>query len=135
MQLEHEYFDFLQNIEFAVLSTYKDDPALRDVEVMKAYDRLIKHYKRVKKKMPPMQSTLSGRPAEVYNNVYDMIEWRREKSDGEPEVELEDMPGVGGDVPIVIVIRCLEKLLKSAKNWNKRDGHRGYLTLLETYVK
>ena len=41
MALEDVHLDVLQNIEFAIVSVYRKQHALRDVEVMRALDALI----------------------------------------------------------------------------------------------
>ncbi|MCB9340736.1 MAG: hypothetical protein H6577_21640 [Lewinellaceae bacterium] len=133
MQLETDYLDFLQNIEFAVAEVYKDNPDLRDPDVIKAYDRLVKFYNRKKKRMPELESSLTGISAKVFEAVQTMCEWRRKKEPGET-VELDGFEGIGNDVPIVAVIRCLEKLNKSAEFWHKKDGVRGYLNFVSNFV-
>ena len=43
--LEDVHVDVLQNIEFAIVSVYRKQHALRDVEVMRALDALIDVYR------------------------------------------------------------------------------------------
>ena len=45
MALEDVHFDVLQNIEFAIVSVYRKQHDLRDVEVMRALDALIDVYR------------------------------------------------------------------------------------------
>src|SRR5437870_3808509 len=45
MALEDVHLDVLQNIEFAIVSVYRKQHALRDVEVMRALDALIDVYR------------------------------------------------------------------------------------------
>ncbi|MCO6489109.1 MAG: hypothetical protein J5I98_11860 [Phaeodactylibacter sp.] len=47
MGLEDRHPDILQNIEFAIFSVYRDDPDLRDNDVIKALDALISHTQRL----------------------------------------------------------------------------------------
>lgn len=135
MDLINEYEDVLQNIEATVVGIYRQDPSLKDTEVLKAYDLAIKYYQRKKKKMPEMDYSPSGNTANVYGAVMDICEWRLERGpDEETTVEVEGLEGVGGNVPIVILIRCLEKLHKSVGRWNKKDGVRGYLEFVSQHV-
>lgn len=133
MQLDSDYLDFLQNMESAVVRVYKSNPALRDPDVIKAYDRLIKFYQRKKKHLPEMDLAPSGAAGEVYGAVFLMCEWRRVKEPGET-FEIEGIEGTGGNVPLPVVVRSLEKLLKSANRWHKKDGVRGYLHLTSNFI-
>lgn len=133
MQIEAEYLDFLQNIEAAVLELAKTNSTVKDADIIKAYERLVKFYQRKKQHLPELESTLSGNAAVIFNDVKAVCEWRRRKDPGE-EVVVEDSDGLGHDVPITILIRCLEKLQKSAVNWNKKDGPKGYLNLIGNFI-
>ena len=133
MQLESDYLDFLQNVEAAVLSASKEEPSIKDTDVIKAYERLVKYYQRKKQHLPELESTLTGNAALVFNDAKAVCEWRRKK-DPDEVVVVEDLEGLGSDVPIAILIRCLEKLHKSAVNWNKKDGQRGYLNIISNFI-
>jgi hypothetical protein len=133
MQLESDYLDFLQNVEATVLETFKENPTLKDADVIKAYDRLAKYYHRKKQHLPALESSLTGNAALVFEEAKSVCEWRRKKDAGE-QVEEEDLEGLGNDVPIAVLVRCIEKLHKSAENWTKRDGPRGYLSLISNYI-
>ncbi len=133
MQLESEYLDFFQNVEFVVLQVFKDNPDLKDADVIKAYDRLVKYYHRKKQHLPALESSLTGNAALVFEEAKSMCERRRKKETGEL-VEVEDLEGLGNDVPIAILVRCLEKLHKSSERWNKKDGPRGYLNLISQFI-
>lgn len=133
MQLEAHYLDFLQNMEFAVVQVYKENPGLNDPDVIKAYDRLIKFYDRKKKHLPEMDLMPAGNAGLVYDAVFAICEWQRVKSPGET-VELEGMEADVGNVPLPVVIRCLEKLHKSAGNWHKRNGIRGYIDTIVQFI-
>ena len=133
MQLESDYLDFLQNIEFAVVQVYKENPELRDTDVIKAYERLVKFYQRKKKHLPEMELMPDGNAGLVYNAVYPVCEWRREKEAGE-SVEIQGFEGTGNDMSIVALVRCLEKLHKSSERWHKKDGVRGYLNFVSNFI-
>ncbi len=135
MDLISEYEDVLQSIEATVVGIYRQNPSLKDTEVLKAYDLAIKYYQRKKKKMPAMDYSLSGNTAIVYYAVMKVCEWRLERGPGEKAPPaMEGMEGLGGNVPIVILIRCLEKLHLSVERWHKKDGVRGYLNFISQYV-
>ncbi len=43
---EEQYLDVLQNIEFAITSTYREHPELTDASVDQVLDGLMRHYRR-----------------------------------------------------------------------------------------
>lgn len=133
MQLESDYLDFLQNIEFAVMEVFKENPDMGDPDVQRAYDRLVKFYQRKKKHLPETEVTLSGHARKVFDAAYAVCEWRRKKGPGEP-IGLDGYKVIGNDVPIVAVVRSLEKLHKSVERWHKKDGHSGYLTFISGFI-
>jgi len=44
MKVEDEYRDVLQNVEFAIVDTYRDHPGMSDYAVMRALEALIDVY-------------------------------------------------------------------------------------------
>jgi len=45
MAVEEEYQDVLQNIEFAIVSTYHDHPEMMDAHVIRALEAVIGNYR------------------------------------------------------------------------------------------
>lgn len=129
MNVVHQYPDILQNIEFAIVRTFRERPELRDPEVIAAMEKLITYYTRMKKNLPPLPIVLPERSMAVLEAMKSFCEVRRE--DGEVHTQSGDpMPRV----PLRIVILCLERLLDSARKWHKKDGQRGYLNYISQFM-
>ncbi|MEK7253889.1 MAG: hypothetical protein AAB316_04035 [Bacteroidota bacterium] len=135
MSVTEDYLDVLQNIEFGIVQVFKENPQMRDPEVIKALEAATRFYQRKKKGFSAQPVSLTGNSLLVFQAVTDACEWRREKAPGEPAIEIQHMPGAGGDVPIPILVRCLEKLTKSANFWFKNNGQRGYLNYISEFVR
>jgi hypothetical protein len=132
MQIESDYIDFLQNVEAILLEMFKANPTIKDAEAIKAYDRLVKYYQRKKQRLPEMDSSLTGNAALIFEEAKLVCEWRRKKDANEAVSDSPD--GLGNDVPIAVLVRCLEKLHKSAEFWTKKDGPRGYLSMISNFI-
>lgn len=131
MAVEEEYLDVLQNIEFAIVSVYKEHPDLRDTQVMRALDALIDHYRAEARGHHPKEHRLPETEALIFERVKDMCEIRlgREKlatelPDLSPETKTADE-----------ILTCLRKIRKSADKWNKRGGRQGYLQFVTSFIK
>ena len=129
MNVTQEYPDILQNIEFSIVSIYKEQPELRDPEVIAALEKLVSFYTRQKKNLPALPVKLAPRSLAVFNAMKNICEMRREGSGAET-----DDGNPFQKVPLRILILCLERLLDSAQNWHKRDGQRGCLQFISNFV-
>jgi hypothetical protein len=132
MQLERDFEDFLQNVEATVIGVYRDNPELKDEDVLKAYDKLIAFYERKKKRLPEIPTSITGNAAQVLDAVKKVCEWRRKKDQNEHH-DSDGLGDLGNDVPIAPLLRCLEKLRKSVDFW-KKTGVRAYLTHVSKFV-
>ena len=131
MDIETEYQDVLQNIEFAIVSVYHEQPELLDYDVETVLAALIQAYRAEQSQRPAKPPALNPLRQELYSRVHHMCEFRLGREDlsaaGGPEPEL--VP-VGVDVMIL----CLKRIRKSVKTWSKQGGRRGYLSFIEQYV-
>jgi hypothetical protein len=125
INVTEQYNDFLLSIEMNVIDLYRQNPQLRDPDVMKAYDAAIRHYQRLKKGFPAQPVSLTGYSLDIYNAVIESCELRREKKPGETVVSPLNLAGIGNDIPLPTLLRCLEKLSKSVNFWFKNNGQRG----------
>src|SRR5882762_4635019 len=76
MALEDVHLDVLQNIEFAIVSVYRKQHALRDVEVMRALDALIDVYRAKARGHTPKEVNLPEPENTVFQQAYTMCEFR-----------------------------------------------------------
>ena len=131
MALEDVHLDVLQNIEFAIVSVYRKQHDLRDVEVMRALDALIDVYRAEARGHTPKDVSLTGSEGMVFQRAKEMCEFRlgRQAVVTRPQVPFE------GDKTIHDILACLRKIRKSVERWNKRGGQQGYLQFVSAFVK
>jgi hypothetical protein len=126
---EERFADVLQNIESAIISVYRANPALVDYEVDGGLGALIVHYGAVRQgKEPPPPPTDENR-RRVFEAVRRICDWRLGR--GEPLPGFEPFPGPQS---IDDIVACLKRVRKSAQGWTKRGGRTGYLTFIRKYI-
>jgi len=126
MRFEEKYLDVLQNIEFSILSTYREYPKISDYSVMNMLEVLINIYTSEEMGRSPRQSSLSDLEEILLENVKDICEWRLGRISMDKEI-----PEI---TSIEEIILCLKRILKSVKKFNK-NGDRGYITFIIQFVK
>jgi len=136
MGLEDKHLDLLQNIEFMVVSVFRDDPAMEDREAIRALDALVQYQRRVAANQTPTPpENLSDNEALIFERVLGIIEERRaiappEEPSKKPVSRLRGNPNSFDN----IILACLRKIHKSAVRWNKRNGKQGYLKFAIQYL-
>jgi hypothetical protein len=131
--VEDNYPDVLQNIEFAVVSTYRLHREMSDYDIIRVLEALIDSYTAEKIGRPERNARLSELEKVLAGRVREMCEWRlgRGKPDGLPEAsEMALEPNTVDEI-----ILCLKRILKSANRWNKQGGRQGYLNFVVQYVR
>src|SRR5438309_945887 len=119
--IEDQYLDVLQNIEFAIVSVYREHPDMLDSEVEKALNTVLLDYQAEKQQRTPHNPTLGTLPEMLYVRVKQMCEWRLGRA------TLESSKGVQGldQLPprsLDEVIACLKRIRKSVRTWNRQAG-------------
>jgi len=76
MTCEDQYLDLLQNIEFAIISVYRQQPRLRDSVVLWAVAALIEHYRAEARGQTPKPVTLPETEAQIFARVQELYEVR-----------------------------------------------------------
>jgi hypothetical protein len=131
MVLEEEYLDVLQNIEFAIVSVYRERNDLRDYEVMRALDALIDFYRAEARGHIPKEFHLPEKEALVFQRVQDMCEFRLGRENLGSNVQAISIEKKTADE----ILACLRKIRKSVDRWNKQGGKQGYLQFVSEFVK
>jgi hypothetical protein len=131
---ERQYEDVLQNIEFAIVSTYRENPDVTDWAVEAALDALIRTYQAETsgRAMPALR--LSDLERRLYDRVHTMCEWRlgREQLlDEQDKSAFPEMPPKTLDE----IVACLKRVRTSVKRWHKSGGRRGYLDFVSQYIR
>ena len=131
MALEDVHLDVLQNIEFAIVSVYRKQHDLRDVEVMRALDALIDVYRAEARGHTPKDMSLTGPEGIVFQRTQEMCEYRL----GRQAVATRIQVPFEGDKTAHDILACLRKIRKSVERWNKRGGQQGYLEFVSEFVQ
>jgi hypothetical protein len=129
-----EYLDVLQNIEFALVSAYGDNPDLTDTGTMFAIETLIKVYSGQLQGREVALPQFKPEEQTAYDRAKAMCEWRlgraSMKDNKGKEVKMDTEP-----LTLEEIIACLKRIRKSIETWYKRGGRRGYYEFVRQYVK
>lgn len=127
---EDQYLDVLQNLEFAIISVYHDNPDLHDRQVDRALELLIRLYRAQQIDRSIRLPRLTEAVQLVYDRVKAMCDMRLGKG------SFEGDPIIPSDMALTLdeIIACLERLRKSIDRWTNLHGRQGYLKFIEPYV-
>lgn len=131
--VEEKYEDVLQNIEFAIVQTYRQQPQLIDFEVDQAVEALVRSYTAELLQRPPSPPRLKERPMQVYDSARAMCEWRLGRNPMET-VQGQSLPVAPPPVSLEVIIACLKRIRRSIKLWTKEGGRQGYLHFVEQFL-
>lgn len=129
MDVTREFLDVLQNIEAVIVTVCRENPELKDAEVILATERLIGRYTREKKKLPALPLKLSGKNLLLFESMREMCETRLTRESANVVVD-----ETGYRVPLRIMVLCLERLHDSMHLWNKKDGAKGYVNFVSQFM-
>jgi len=130
---EQEYEDVLQNIEFVIVSVYREHPEITDWTVETALDGLVRVYQAEGLGRAAPKLRLSEQEQQVFDRVRAMCEWRM----GREWLTVEDNQPVLPEMPTKTldeISACLKRIRTSVKRWNKSGGRRGYLDFVSQYI-
>jgi hypothetical protein len=127
MALEDDYPEVLHNIEFAIVSVYREQSDLHDFTVIRALDALIDVYRAEFRGHTPKIIHLPEPENLIFQRIQTMCEISLGRSN--------EAPALRGDVKTVdVILACVRKIRKSVDRWNKRGGQQGYLQFVCQYV-
>lgn len=115
MQFEEQYEDMLQNIEFGIISVYRDHPQMVDHTAMRALEALIDHYVAQKIGRAPKRFALDALETATFDRMKAMCDWRLGIEPG-PNNEIRVNP-----LTVDEILQCLKRILKSTHHWNKDE--------------
>lgn len=131
MAIEDDYADVLQNIEFAIVTVYRQRRDVRDYDVMRALDALIEHYRAESRGHPPKQLNLLEKEALLFQLTQEMCEFRLgRKGMGPKDAMLPPM-----SITVDEILTCLRKIRRSVDKWNRQGGAQGYLKFVDQFIK
>lgn len=132
-EFEPEYQDVLQNIEFAIVSVYREHPGLLDYGVDSALNALIVVYQAEQKHRVSRPTVLSPLAQDVFTRVHAMCEWRLGR-----EAFTSDEPGAEiphpSPVSLEEIVACLKRVRKSVRTWTQEEGQQGYLRFVSRFI-
>jgi hypothetical protein len=131
MNVEEEHLDVLQNIEFAIVNTYRLHPNLVDFDVETVLNELIRTYQAEQNNRTYTARLPTELTQMLYPAVKSMCDWRLGRSELSAGGPTPQVPPVSHEV----MIACLKRIRKSVQTWNKRGGRRGYLSFVQEYVR
>src|SRR5208283_4347303 len=110
MRVEDEHLDVLQNIEFAIVTEFRKDGAILDLNVLDAVNALVRHYEAEIEGRKPSEPRLSDLSRRIFVSVRAMCEWRLGRAPG-PIPEITDEPAPQPKTTEEIVV-CLKRIHK-----------------------
>ena len=131
MKVEEEFQDVLQNIEFAIVSEFRRDRSILDMDAMDAVKALARRYDAEDQGRTPSPPRLTERSQKVYDAAHKACEWRLgRKVQGSPFPDNEGMRTIS----FADMVACLKRLRNSIEFWNKEGGRQGYLSYVQQYI-
>jgi hypothetical protein len=132
MRVEDEHLDVLQNMEFAIVTEFRKDGAILDLNVLDAVNALVRHYEAETEGRRPPEPRLSDLSRRIFASVRAVREWRLGRSPG-PAPEITDEPESDPKTTEEIVA-CLKRIHKSIGRWTKESGTRGDLEFAGRFI-
>jgi hypothetical protein len=131
---EEQFEDVLQNIEFAIVSTYQERPdEISDWSVESALDALIRAYGAEHSGRTLRPARLSKAEQTIYDRVRGMCEWRLGRE--QPQIEGASILQEIEPKTLDEIVACLKRVRTSVKRWHKSGGRRGYLDFVSMYIR
>jgi len=132
-EFEVEYQDVLQNIEFAIVSVYREHSELLDYEVERALNALIVAYQAEQQHRVSRPTALSPLAQQVFTRVNAMCEWRLGREAFTAEEPGAEIPHPS-PVSLEEIVACLKRTRKSVKTWTQEGGRQGYLRFVSKFI-
>jgi hypothetical protein len=123
MTIETEYQEILQNIELEIITYYRQEPELIDLEVLTGIEWVTRLYHGEAQGKTLSPRPISGLSAEVANRVKDKCDILKQLSiDG----------AIATSASPAEITDCLKRIQSSIKLWNKQ-GRQGYLKYIAQF--
>jgi hypothetical protein len=129
-----QFYDVLQNVEFAISCAWENELDLLDFDVIDALDALVRRYAAEGQGRTPPVLRLSERAKHVYVMAERMCEWRLGRTTLNEDEQDSVIPHTEYRTVDEILV-CLKRIRKSAHIWNEQLGRQGYLSYITNFFR
>ena len=130
MRVEDEYFDVLQNLEWAIVNEFRGDPSILDLDARDAVHALVRHYEAESESRSAPGARLSDRARRIFDAVRPICEWRLGRAPAPHKSPSE----LDKTLTAAELVLCLKRIRKSIDYWTKEGGRQGYLNFVAEHV-
>lgn len=133
-RFEEQYLDVLQNIEFAIITTYRQNRSLTDYDVDTVLSALLHAYRSEQQNEAFRPPAMKPPVQEMYEAVKQACDWRLGRVGLAAETPQQAQPS---PKPITVdeIMACLRRIRKSVNFWNReRAGTQGYLQFIDQFM-
>lgn len=132
-EFEEAYMDVLHNIEFGLMTIYRDDEEMTDWQALEAINGLIRTYTAETRRRPAPELKLGELPQRAYDRMKGMCDLHlgRETLTTQEGQQL----AFGKIITTGEILQCLKRIRRSIERWNKEMGRRGYFDVVGQYVQ
>jgi len=134
MGLGDTHLDLLQNIEMGLKMVFDSDRNLKDAEVIKSLDALIRHYRSLTTGRMPKDVDLPPKEQLVFDSVLQILELREDMIGEEEKPRKRFSRAFTTTSKEGIILACFRKIQNSAKFWTKEHGQQGYLNYISNFL-
>ena len=131
MRVEDEFFDVLQNLEWAIVNEFRQDPSILDLDARDAAHALVRHYEAESESRSAPGARLSDRARRIFGAVRPICEWRLGRAPAPDKSPYE----LDKTLTAAELVLCLKRIRKSIDYWTKEGGRQGYLNYVSEYVR
>lgn len=130
MKSEPKNLSVLQNLEFSIVSLWREHHEMSDYAALRAYEAAFALYRAEWRGHEPKPPELTGLDAAAFEAVREMCEFRLGRK---PDPEDADNPIE--PISLETLLDCLRQLQKSVKRHTEHGGRQGYLTFIDRFLK
>jgi hypothetical protein len=120
----------LQNLEFTVVTVWREHPALTDYAALRAYEAARQLYRAELRGHVPKPHGFTGLEAVTFDALKTMCEFQLGRGTAEG---LDDLPPQA-PVALELLVDCLRELERSVERHTKAAGKQGYLTFIDEFL-
>jgi len=131
MKWQEENLDVLQNLEFAIVEVWRENPEMTDHVALRAYEAARQFYRAQLRGQSPKPPSLTGLDAIAYAGLQSMCEFRLGRSAParmDTQTPLEP-------VSLEKLLACLQELGKSVERHTRLGGRQGYLQFIDGFLQ